>query len=111
MQLQAFQKSWEPGLNSFVNFILKADQTTEQKQMLYVYIGCALAIAILMNLPRFLEFHFYGNDQFVTFYAYYNFLAIPILLQVIPNIIIFFYGFKILQAIRLPSGEDQGIHK
>jgi len=79
--------------------------------MPYVYIGCALAIAILMNLPRFLEIHLYENVQFVTFYAYYNFLAIPILLQVIPNIIIFFNGFKILQAMRLPTGEDQGIHK
>jgi hypothetical protein len=80
--------------------------------MLKIYLGCAFVIAIVINLPKFLEMHFMSNDQFVTFFVYYNFCAIPVLLQVIPDIVIVYYGFRIIKQIQLTTtGEDQGIHK
>ena len=72
--------------------------------MLKIYIVSSFATALVINLPKFLEVYFMGNDQFVAFFVYYNFLAIPILLQLIPNIIIFVYGFKTIKAMRYTTG-------
>ena len=92
-----------------MNFVSGSEHTTESKEkILKVYIGCAFATGLVINLPKFLEVYFMGNDQFVTFFVYFNFLAIPILLQGIPNIIILFYGFKTIKAMRNTPGESQG---